>query len=289
MTLIRYYLKDAFQGMKRNAKAFFATVLLIFISLAIMGSFLLVKQSVDGVIGFLDTQIKIKVFLTEGADTKQINEAIKEIPNVKSTSIETKQEMLDQMKGFFKGKEYLFDAFQQTDFPATILIDAKDDTQVDGIADRLKQMEGIQDVVYPQTFAKEVLKWTNILNQYGAALLVVFLIISFLTTQLAISLSLYQRQKEIKVKLLLGAKEKHVQRQFLFEGWAMAFIGSVFASLLVYVIQRVIMNRLYQGIPMIFQDVTNQMNVIVLVLMLVGSAVGIIAAYIATRGMMKNA
>lgn len=289
MTVLKYYLRDALQGIKRNFKAFIATVILICISLSIMGSFLLVKQSANGVIDFLETQVKIKVFLEEGAEVKPINEAINDLYGVKETTVETKEEMLERMKGFFEGKEYLFDAFQNAEFPYTILVEADDEKKIDAIVEKLGNVEGIQDIVYPQTFAKEVLKWTDIINQYGLGLLVIFLFVSFLTTQLAISLSIFQRKKEIRIKLLLGAKESHVRRQFLFEGWIMAFIGSVCASAVLYILEKVVMTKLYDGLPFVFQNINHQMNIIYLSIISVGSLVGIIAAYLATRGMMKDA
>lgn len=289
MTLVRYYMRDAFQGMKRNGKACIATILLICISLSIMGSFLLVKQSANGVISFLETQVKIKVFLQEDANVKQIEKDIKHMPYVKSIHTESKKEMLERMKGFFKGKEYLFEAFEESSFPYAVLVEANDENKIEDIAKQLKKIEGIDSVVYPQTFAKEVLKWTNAINQYGFGLLLIFGAISFLTTQLAISLSLYQRKQEIRVKLLHGAKESHVRRQFLFEGWMMAFIGSVGASLLIFLLEHFVMTKLYEGLPVIFQSVSHQMNIIVACMMLVGSGIGIIAAYFGTRGMMKDA
>ena len=289
MTLIRYYIRDAFQGMKRNGKACIATILLICISLSIMGSFLLVKQSANGVISFLETQVKIKVFVKEDANIKEVEKELKTMQDVKSIHTESKKEMLERMKGFFKGKEYLFEAFQESSFPYAILVEAKDETKIEKIAKHIEKVDGVESIVYPQTFAKQVLKWTHILNQYGVGLLLVFGAISFLTTQLAISLSLYQRKQEIRVKLLLGAKESHVRRQFLFEGWMMAFIGSVGAAMIVYFLDSLVMTKLYEGLPIIFQDISHQMNTIVSLIMIVGSLVGIIAAYFGTRGMMKDA
>ena len=48
------------------------------------------------------------------------------------------------------------------------------------------------------------------------------------------NLGLYQRQKDIRVKLLLGAKETHVRGQFMFEGFLIGFIGSFFGDSRLY-------------------------------------------------------
>jgi len=288
MNPMKYYIRDAFQGLKRNGKAFVATVLLIAISLSLMGSFFLIRHSATNVISFLETQVKIKVFVSEDANVKDVNRAISSLDGVASTDIESKEEMLDRMKGFFKGKEYLFEAFQDASFPYTILIEANDEKKVDSIASTVKNLEGVQDIVYPQTFAKEILKWTEIINQYGTLLLLIFLLLSFLTTQLALSLSVHQRQKEFRLKLILGGKASHVRTQILFEGWIMAFIGSVIASIVVTILDRFALQKLMDKFPFIFQDSPSYLNTILLLLVGIGSIVGILASWLATRGMMKR-
>ncbi|PGK51377.1 hypothetical protein CN918_26665 [Priestia megaterium] len=289
MNPMNYYIRDAFQGLKRNGKAFIATVLLIAISLSLMGSFLLINHSATNIISFLETQVKIKVFVEEDANVKDVNQAILDMNGVASTEIESKDDMLKRMKGFFKGKEYLFEAFQDASFPYTILIEAKDENQVDTIASNVENLEGVQDIVYPQTFAKEILKWTNVINRYGVVLLIIFLFISFLTTQLAISLSIQQRQKEFRLKLMLGGKASHVRSQILFEGWIMAFLGSVVAGVIMVILDHAVFQKIMNKFPFIFGDSTPYLNTTLLILLGIGSVVGIIASWLATRGMMKRA
>lgn len=210
MNTLKYYLRDAREGFQRNTGAAAAAILLIFISLSITGVLFLIRSSVNDVIDFLQTQVKIKVFVDPSVDTQKAAEILRAKSFVQSAEIETKEQTLNRLKKFFEGKEYLFEAFQDSNLPDSILLSLKNKDDVVFAANELKKVNGITDVIYAQKFAQTVISWSQATNRYGAVILVVLMVSSFLTVSIAINLALYQRQKDIRVKMLLGAKESHV-------------------------------------------------------------------------------
>jgi cell division transport system permease protein len=289
LNTLKYYLRDAREGIQRNVGAATATILLIFISLSITGALFLMKTSVDDVIGYLNSQVKIKVFVDPSVNTQDVTDVLQSKSFVESIEIETKEQTLERLKQFFQGKEYLFLAFQDSNFPDSIVLELKDKGDITYVAEQLKSINGITDVVYAQKFAQTVLSWSRTVNQYGAILLSVFIFASFLTVSIAINLALYQRQKDIRVKLLLGAKESHVKGQFLFEGWLMGLIGSILASFVLYFIYQYGLYKLQMRFDSIFDFSPLMMNLTMIGVIIGGSLIGLAGSYLSTRKLMKHA
>lgn len=289
MSTLKYYLRDAQEGIQRNTGAAAATILLIFISLSITGALFLLKTGIDDVIGYLDSQVKIKVFVDPSVDTHQVDDILRSKNFIQSTEIETKEGTLNRLKQFFEGKEYLFVAFQDSNLPDAVVLELKDKKDIAFVAEELKNIKGITDVIYAQKFAKMILSWSHTINQYGAIILAIFILASFLTVSIAINLSLYQRQKDIRVKLLLGAKESHVRGQFLFEGWLLGLIGSILASFTVYFIYEYALYQLQLKFGYIFTFSSLIINLSMIGVIIGGSLIGIAGSYLSTRKLMKNA
>lgn len=288
MNLFRYYLRDVQEGIKRNGTAAIATILLIFISLSITGSFLLMKTGLDSLTNFLSDQVKIKIFVDSSVTTQEVAHILQSKSFTQKITIETKEETLNRLQQFFQGKTYLFDSFKDSNLPDTILLDLKDNNQIDTVAKGLKSIKGITDVIYAQQYAHTIISWSSKINQYGLIILTLIITSALLTVNVAMHLALYQRQKEIQVKLLLGAKISHVRNQILFEGFILGFIGSILASLIIYILYQYVLYQIQVRFYYIFNFSIQYINLIMLSLIGCGGVIGILGSYAATRKMLKN-
>jgi cell division transport system permease protein len=182
----------------------------------------------------------------------------------------------------------LFDSFKDSNLPDTILLDLKDKNQIDTVAEGLKSIKGISDVIYAQQYANTIISWSSKTNQYGIIILALMITSALLTVNVAMHLGLYQRQKEIKVKLLLGAKTSHVRNQILFEGFLLGFIGSILASLTIYILYQYVLYQIQVRFYYIFNFSIQYINLIMLSLISCGGVIGVLGSYVATRKMLKN-
>jgi cell division transport system permease protein len=288
LTTLKYYLRDAREGLGRNLTAAIAAISLIFISLSISGSLYLLQSSiVDNVLGYLNSQVKIKLFVDPSADANQIADVLKSKSFVKSVEIETKEEALDRLKLFFQGKQYLLEAFRISDFPDSITLELKDKNETESVAEQLKTVPGITDIIYAQKFAQSVLHTTRTANRYGAVIVGLFLLASVLTVGMAIKLATYQREKEIRVKLLLGAKETHVRGQFMFEGFILGLVGSVAASCVIYLIFYYVLLQLELNFQTIFQFTSLELLASLFGLIIIGALIGLLGSFLSTRRIIR--
>jgi|HigsolmetaAR204D_1030405.scaffolds.fasta_scaffold00003_46 cell division transport system permease protein len=287
--LLRYYLRDVQDGIRRNLGAVAATVLLIFISLTFTGVMVLLKSGVDDVIGYLNDQVKIKLFVDPGIDSSAVADILRDKPFITSVEIETREDSLNKLEKFFRDMPHLFDSFRDSKLPDAILIEVRDKSEVHLIASELAKTSGITDVIYAQEFAEQVVAWSRAVNTYGVFVLLIFFIASVLTVSLAMNLSLHRRQKDIRVKLLVGAKESHVRGQFLLEGVIIGFIGSLLAAFAVYLIDYYALYELQRRFSAVFDYSNATLNLTLLGLIAFGMLIGLIGTHVSTRKMMKHA
>jgi len=286
--LLKYYMRDVQEGIRRNAGAALATILLIFISLTITGAMVLLKTGVDDVIRYLNDQVKIKVFVDRQVDTEQVANILAGTSFVKHVEVETREDALTKLQRLFRNMPHLFESFRGSNLPDAILIELADQSQVETVARELAATKGITDVIYAQEFAAQVLHWSNLISTYGGIVLLIFLLASVLTVGIAMNLSLYQRQKDIRVKLLLGAKESHVRGQFLLEGVIIGFIGSLLSACAVYLIYDYALYELQIRFSAVFDFSALSLNLTLLGVILFGMLIGLIGTYLSTRKMMKH-
>jgi cell division transport system permease protein len=288
LTTLKYYLRDAREGLRRNLSAAAAAISLIFISLSISGSLYLLQSSiVDDVLGYLNAQVKIKLFVDPSADAKLIVDVLKSKSFVQSVEIETKEQALNRLKLFFQGKQYLLEAFHVSDFPDSITLELKAKNETEMAAEQLKSIPGITDVVYAQQFAQLVLQATQAANRYGTLIVGLFLLASILTVAMAIKLATYQREKEIRVKLLLGAKETHVRGQFMFEGFILGLLGSAAAGCVIYFVYYYLLLQLEKNFQSVFQFSSLVLAVSLSGLVAVGALIGLLGSFLSTRRIIK--
>lgn len=77
---IIYLFNEARLGILRNILPVIASVLIIFISISVLGVSLLLKNSLNHTISFLNEQVKIRIMLDHELDPYEIAEVLEKIP-----------------------------------------------------------------------------------------------------------------------------------------------------------------------------------------------------------------
>lgn len=286
--MLSYYMREAREGLLRNAGAGLAAAALIAVAMTLLGAMLLFRSGLSDLRGFLESQVSMKVYVSPGVDPREAARILEARSFVKSVQVETKEEMLQKLAAFFEGKEQLLDSFKQSGLPDAIRLELRDPAQAEAVAGQLRGMSGIMEVIYPQRYAETVLQLTRQLSRYGTAAFVFFAAVSFLTVFLAMHLSLYQRQKEIRVKLLLGANPAHVRGQFLFEGGIIGLLGSLAAAAALDMLYRSMLFPLERQFRAVFHLTGTGLYGVELAVAAAGTVIGVAASFASTRKLMKD-
>ena len=280
-------LEDAILGIKRNRGSVSASVTLLFIALCLVGSVLLVRAYVAEAIDYVESQLAMKVYVEDGM-AKGVAEILSEKSYAKNVEIETGEQMLGKISFIFEGSEHLLHAFTDGSVADAVKFQVSDQSYVESLRQNLAQVDGIVKVIYPQQMAQILSTWIQKIELYGALAIVLFIAVAFLMVYSSFRLALYQRAKELKIKLFLGMDPKIVRTQFLLEGIVLGFLGALLATVFVCGLYGFVFKPIQAAIPYLGQLTTDQVILICVIQLVMGVALGVAASYFSTRKMIRH-
>ena len=223
-----------------NKQTFFLSVATITTSIFILGLFLMLFSSLNGLLSKLDDEVQLIVYLNDNitsGERKVLEGIISRSTFVKSmTKVSKKSAWQEFQSNMSDNLKPLLD-IKFNPLPASykIQFDEADNrlVHIRELAGQLKAKKGIESVEYGQAWIAKIDKFmifSRLFLFVMGGLLCFGLILIISNT---IRLSIYSRQDEIELMLLIGATPSFVKIPYLFEGMLQGFAGSVLALFLI--------------------------------------------------------
>ena len=237
-------IREAISQIRSNKYAAFSAIGIISIILLVFGLFLLSLHNLRIFSEVLKSEMEVVAFSSGNAapellqDIKTEIESMKEVENVIFISKDDAMEMFSRemtsFQGIIKGltENPLPDAYR-----IKIVPESRNPDAIRNLAERLKEINGIDDVEYGR-------EWVERLNALISALKVLsvivggimFLIVLFIVSN-TIRLTFLMRRDEIEIMKLAGATNLFIKIPYVMEGGILGMIsagGSVIMLLLTY-------------------------------------------------------
>jgi len=229
-------LESALQNFSRNLWLSITSIVVIFLMVLSLGSFLTLNIIADKLIDSLNQKMDIEIYLNQNASSDQINlfrselENMKEVKNIQYVSPE---ETLKQFKEKYQDNPVIkksLEELEENPFGPSLKI------KLVKPGDFNKALEVINKTDYqPLIYNKDFYDYEQILNIfsklnkkfYTFALFLgsFFTFIAILIIFATIKIAIYSRQDEIKIMRLVGAKNFAIQGPFILEGCFYALFG----------------------------------------------------------------
>jgi cell division transport system permease protein len=279
----------------------FTAITTVAITLFIVGFFTVLVFDIQSIINSIKGQVELAVYLQDNI-SPQLNDYIETEVNSWEETDEvkyiSKEQALERFKEQNEGSDILKE-IQGNPLPASFEITLNDPEKVELIALRFldkdgNYIEGIDDVVYGQTYVRRLFSITAIIGTIAFIIIIVLLLATIVLIFNTIRLSIYARRKEIEVMKLVGASNWFVRIPFLFEGFFEGFMGSIVSVVMLYLLgnfllikgERVIVDTMrIKELAMLGSG-----NIIIYVyigLIVLGGLLGIISSGIALRRYVK--
>ncbi|WP_166240011.1 cell division protein FtsX [Paenibacillus turpanensis] len=290
MSELKFILDEAREDILRNKGPALATIGLIYLFLTLCGSLFLLQSGVQHLSDYLVSQSKIKLFVDEQmAETAALAHVLQEKSFVKRLDIETKEETVAKMKELFQERDHLLDVFLESGYPDMITIEVHDPAQIPYIAQQLQTMPGISEVIYSQGYVTQVIAWSEKAGTYGAAATGLLFFVSLFSVIMTVNLMLYQNQKAIRIKLLLGARPLYVRGQYMIQAGLLGMLGSIPAALTIYMGYSLVINEMNPN-WLTFIRLPDSLVIATMVITIAGGTLlGAMGSYTSTRRMIKHA
>jgi len=287
-----FFLAEAFKNIRLNLLMSITAVTTTFICVLVFGMGLLVSSHVDGIVGSVQKEVTVEVFLPNAGEG-EVDALLSKTQGwaeVTSVNKVTQKEALANFKETFEERPELYEDLEQGVLPLSLQLQLKDPEMANEVAARLKQ-EGFseENLSYPQQTIERLNAVASymIWGLYGATVLI--LIASVLLISNAIRLSIFARRKEIEVMKLVGASDGFVRTPFVFEGLVEGLIGAGLAALTVIWINFLFVDWAGNALPYvpISGEAVNTLLVLVL-LVAVGVAIGVVGSFLSVTRFLRK-
>ncbi|MDI6704067.1 MAG: permease-like cell division protein FtsX [bacterium] len=252
---LKYLIKEAMLNLKRGGIASFVTISIITISLFILGLFFILTTNVRAIIEDLSSKVAIVAYLDNGLNKEEIDRLKKEvskIKEVKHVSYISKEIAMERFKkDLGEGFTDIVETLDTNPLPASIEVKIKGSSFTQEEKERflhlvakIKGLVGVKEVDY----GKEMI---DILTKITEGLSLVIYVIGFLFSIGAvfivsntIRLAILSKKEEIEIMRLVGATPGFISTPYLLEGALQGLIGGILSMGLLFIIYKLILNRL---------------------------------------------
>ena len=298
---IGYFFKESLRGFTRNLSTTLGSIITIFLSLFIIGIFLVGADMVNNVIKSVESEVSITAYVSDDASEADIQSAedyIKGLNGVSSISFTTKEEALEKFRE--TSSSDIIDSLDgMNPLPASIDIELSDPQLVDDVVSQIAASDKFKTVcdepddpsaslLYGQGSVERMLQLFNYVRYIGFALIILLIFIAMVFINNTIRLAILARRKEIAIMRLVGASNGFIRGPFLMEGALHAIIGSLLAVGVLELLRNFALPRLQNALTFLPIDTSlSTYLVIYAALVVAGLIIGLIGSALAMRRYLK--
>lgn len=304
-----YSLREAGHHFRRNWTTVLGAIVTIFLSLFIIGMFVLGSVMISSVVGGVEDSVTIQAYLSDSAsdaDIESLQSKIEGWDNVDSVSYKTKEEALEEYRTSMSNRN-ASDAVAALDgenpLPASLVITLTDPQEVAATAERIMEDSDFlairdtaddpesspaDDVVYGQGTVDRLFEVTNYIRVGAVALVVMLTFVAFVFINNTIRLAITARRHEIAIMRLVGASNSFIRGPFVTEGVLESLIAALLAIAALAGGMNVLMPMLRQNLSFLAFEVPSEVLYATFGgLLVVGILIGLFGSAIAMRRYLK--
>ncbi len=278
---IYYRLREAREGIARNAWASLATIVLLTLTLLLFGSFLWLNANLSQVATMLERQVQVRVFAKEGTAADSLLVALEAVPGVRNVELLDGESVYAELAPVF-GEEALMRALPTDAFADSVSVELVDPEQGADTVDLIRAVDGVGDVIWGQGFATVLYGISNGLQKGGTILIVAFFIAALLMNLTSMHLAVLNREVEIQIQRWVGVSPWGIRTQFLIEALLLGVFSSVLAAAIFLYLGELIQGAIAALLPFMAGQLTSPLLVIGIVL-ITGPTLALIGGGLASQ------
>jgi cell division transport system permease protein len=302
---LSFFFGEAFGSLRRNWVMTIASVMTVFITMAILGLVLVTDRNLNQGATSLKNRVLIEVFIKDSATQDQVHaleakiQGLQQQGTVKSSTYISKDQALEEFRQRLgDNAQQILENLPNNPLPASYRIYLKDPNRVDEIASQffndpaVDNTPGTTDgVKYAQKTVRNMLGTIDLVEKGMWAITALFGLAAILLISTTVRLSIFSRRREIEIMQLVGATRWFVRWPFVLEGFITGLLGSLIAALAVWGVNWTIFNWIHNSslkflgvvvYPTIWKSGAWPLGMLP-TLMLLGAVLGAVGSIVALR------
>ena len=300
MSSFAYFIRESLKGFTRNLSTTLGSIVTIFLSLMIIGVFLVGGLVIENVVSGVENEVSIAAYVADDAsqaDIDKVEDYVRGLEGVASVTFTDKEQALENFRS--SNTTDIIDALDgQNPLPASIDVELSDPQLVEQVASAIWDNPTYQQIrdgetkseslKYGQQTVEKLFTLTNYVRYIGIALIALLIFIAMVFINNTIRLAILARRKEIAIMRLVGASNGFIRGPFLMEGALHALIGSLLAVGVLELLRNTALPKLQGALPFLSFDVSlNMFLLIYAALVVAGLLIGLLGSALAMRRYLK--
>lgn len=289
---LSYFWGETFRSLFRNRFMAIASVLTVTLSMFILGVFLSAVLNINHMASYLENQVEMTVYLKDGLTTDQvmgIGKYLKAQPGMKEIKFTNKDQAMKDFRERMGAQQGLLDAINGNPLPASYQMSFQTPEQLKTAAEVVAKYQGVETVQYGKDIIEQLYKVAQVIRLSGIVLIIFLAGAELFIISNTIRLTVFARRREIQIMKYVGASNGFIRWPFLFEGMVIGFLGSGFASLILWEGYKTVVSEMAAAglvfIPMI--PLWPFMGYTTLIILAAGIVIGVMGSAISLRKYMK--
>ena len=300
-----YAFREAGHHIIRGWSTALGAIVTIFLSLFIIGLFIMGSVLITNMVGSVEDQVTIQAFLSDDAndaDVAALQGDIESWEYVSQVTYKSKEEALEEYRNTMANRNAAaaVDALDGVNpVPASLVIELSDPEEVGEVADKLAADPNFQKVCddpdnvelsiqYGQQTVERLFEVANYVRIIALVLVALLTFVAFVFINNTIRLAIAARRREIGIMRLVGASNGFIRGPFLMEGVIEAVIGAVLAIIALQCCLSFLLPSLTDSLHFLTLEI--EPGVVVgtyLILLGIGVVIGLFGSAIAMRRFLK--
>ena len=290
MGKIAYSFRDGFRLIARNL---WASVLTVFTAMAVffvIGVGLLFVLNMRNVVASMEDQLTVQVYMQPNTDLQPVAKLAAKINGVRDTKIVTKQMALDRLRSRMGSQLDAVALLGENPLPESVELMIDDAAKVPDIVKKLEARSDVDEVIYAGKVAEKLTQLSNFIGKLSLVMLIIAICASGIVLFNTVKLSVYAKEEEIKVMLLVGATPTYIALPYVIQGLILGIFGSCASFALLVGAYVAALTKLKEMLPFLpFVDVTVLISKLGFLLLACGISVSLIASLLAVEKFIHKA
>jgi cell division transport system permease protein len=226
---MKRHIETAWHHVRRSPYQSLAAILIMVVTFLTISVFSLLIVGSHQIISYFESKPQVTAFFKDEAKKEDIDslrsqlEATGKVATIKYVS---KDQALAIYKEQNKNDPLLLELVTADILPASLEISTYNIDDLGQIANTLKPLPIVQEVVYQKDVVTTLESWTTAVRRIGLALIIILAGVSMFIMTTIIGIKIAQKREEIEIMRLIGATNWYISWPFLYEGMLYGILGA---------------------------------------------------------------
>ncbi len=233
-----YLIKEGFRNIAANRMLSLAAIGVLVACLLLVGTSMLFTLNINSIVGYVESQNEVVVFLRDELSAEQMERAdneIRALPNIASVTFVSREEgLVEWMDALGDDGTLLEWLLTDNPLPNSYRLVIKDLSNIDETLMELRSMDWVETVSAPIEVAQTVAGLKEAVRLGGAGIILILSAVSVAIVANTIKITIFNRRREISIMKYVGATDAFIRLPFVVEGILLGLISATIAFFLLW-------------------------------------------------------